>query len=106
MAAANICHAATPRQRLVSSGDRRYPVRDQIGNIAGAIEALRTMKDLVVVLVPRQPLAGSKRLLQRWRDGPRACRRLEGAHDERGAAFLGEQQGLLRRQRVRSSVRV
>ena len=64
---------------------RRDPLRDEVGEVAGAEELLAPAEDLVVVLVPAEPGAGPEGLLHPREGGEGAEGQLEGAGQEERA---------------------
>src|SRR5690606_5031046 len=63
----------------------RQPVLDQVGQVAGAIEALDAMEHAMLVFVPADALAGAEGLGGAVEDASGCQRGLEAAGDEGGA---------------------
>ena len=101
MAAADVGHARARLELLDDAVERRQPRLDQVGEVAGAEEALGALEQVVVVLVPAEALAAAEALgdVRLVLDDRRE--QLEGAGDEDGAVVMRERQRLLGRQRER-----
>ena len=94
MTAADVRDRRARAQSRLDALERGNPCVHEVGAVTGPEESLGPDEEVVVMLVPPDPVAvmkGFGQFLVRFRRGRHD---LEPAHDEGGAVLVGEQQGL------------
>src|SRR5581483_6290168 len=100
VAAPDVRHQRALPQLRLHAIEGRNPGLDEMGLVAGAEEALDSVEQAVVVLVPANTRAAGKGLHELWLDTSGGHCGLEGADEEGRAGLVGEQERLLGRETV------
>ena len=106
MATADVGDAGPALEPLDDAVERGQPRLDEVGVVAGAEEPLAALVDVVVVLVPAEPVALTSRLGDALRVDDGAERDLEEPRQVGGAVLVGERHRLLGREAVAALVGV